>query len=160
MTMLPSAITMPHDKSMPAVRMMSVWPMAMTPTTISCCRMREKFCSDRKRADCVAKKTQVRTSASNGASTGPVGAIRSRRSGERESDARVSVVSSALAPAQRGAGFHVLAWDACDRFVGDQGHAGVGVTARLLPGLRVVDSRGDAHRAHLGRVLLRGRGDH
>ena len=30
-TMPPSAITMPHDRSMPAVRMISVWPMAITP---------------------------------------------------------------------------------------------------------------------------------
>src|SRR6516225_1772616 len=161
MTMLPSAITMPQDRSMPAVRMMSVWPMARTPTTISCCRMSEKFCSDRKRADCVAKKMQVRTSACSGASTGPIGAIRSRRSGEIASDARVSVVvSSALAPAHRGAGLHVFAANACDRLVGDQGNAGIGVTARLLACLGVFDAGGHTHRTHLGRILLRGRGDH
>ncbi len=42
-TMDPSAITMPQDRSMPAVRMITVCPMAMTPTTITCCRMSEKF---------------------------------------------------------------------------------------------------------------------
>jgi hypothetical protein len=56
MTMLPSAMIMPHDKSMPAVRMTSVWPMAMVPTTMTCCMMSEKFCSDRKRSFCVAKE--------------------------------------------------------------------------------------------------------
>ena len=49
-TMLPSAITMPHDRSMPAVRMISVWPMAMTPTTITCCRISEKFSPLKKRS--------------------------------------------------------------------------------------------------------------
>ena len=35
-TMEPSAITMPHDRSMPAVRTISVCPMAITATTIVC----------------------------------------------------------------------------------------------------------------------------
>ena len=43
-TMPPSAITMPQDRSMPAVRMISVWPIAITPTTITCCRISDKFC--------------------------------------------------------------------------------------------------------------------
>ena len=67
-TMPPSAITMPHDRSMPAVRMTSVWPMAMTPTTITCCRMSEKLPPVRKRSDCDAKKPQATSSAMNGPS--------------------------------------------------------------------------------------------
>ena len=31
MTMPPSAMTVPQERSMPAVRITSVWPMAMTP---------------------------------------------------------------------------------------------------------------------------------
>ncbi len=42
-TMLPSAMIMPQDRSMPAVRMISVWPIAIMPTTITCCRISEKF---------------------------------------------------------------------------------------------------------------------
>ena len=37
LTMEPSAITMPHDRSMPAVSTISVWPMAMTPSTSPPC---------------------------------------------------------------------------------------------------------------------------
>ena len=47
-TMLPNAITMPQDRSMPAVRMTSVWPMAITPTTITCCRISAKFAPEKK----------------------------------------------------------------------------------------------------------------
>ena len=43
MTIEPSAMTMPHDRSMPAVRMISVWPMAITPTTMTCCRISAKL---------------------------------------------------------------------------------------------------------------------
>ena len=69
-TMPPSAITMPHDRSMPAVRMISVWPMAMTPTTMTCCRISEKFSPLRKRSLCVAKKTHASSSAMNGPERG------------------------------------------------------------------------------------------
>jgi hypothetical protein len=47
-TMLPSAITMPQDRSMPAVSTISVWPIAITPTTITCCRISERFSPVRK----------------------------------------------------------------------------------------------------------------
>ncbi|MNS98731.1 hypothetical protein D3C72_1331060 [compost metagenome] len=62
----PSAITMPHDRSMPAVRMISVWPMAITPTTITCCRISDRLPPVRKRSDCVAKKMQAPSRASHG----------------------------------------------------------------------------------------------
>ena len=81
-TMPPSAMTMPHDRSMPAVRMISVWPIAITPTTITCCRISEKFSPLRKRSVCVAKKTQASSSAMKGPSVpsgGSVGHLRRRR---------------------------------------------------------------------------------
>src|SRR3990167_791065 len=68
-TMEPSAITMPHDRSMPAVRMISVWPMASRPTTITCCRISEKFWPDRKLSAWMAKKALAASSASKGPST-------------------------------------------------------------------------------------------
>ena len=68
-TIDPSAITMPQDKSMPAVRMMSVMPMANTPTTITCCVIRERFSPVKKRSDCVAKKRQAAARAIHGPST-------------------------------------------------------------------------------------------
>ena len=40
--------------------------MAMTPTTITCCRISEKFSPVRKRSVCVAKKTQASSRAMNG----------------------------------------------------------------------------------------------
>src|SRR5215813_955269 len=48
MTIEPSAITMPQARSMPAVRMTNVWPIATTPTSMTCCRMREKLGPARK----------------------------------------------------------------------------------------------------------------
>jgi hypothetical protein len=35
-TIWPNAITVPTERSIPAVRMTSVWPIANTPTTITC----------------------------------------------------------------------------------------------------------------------------
>ena len=49
-TIEPSAITVPHDRSMPAVRMISVWPMASVPTTITCWMISEKFVGSRNRS--------------------------------------------------------------------------------------------------------------
>jgi hypothetical protein len=67
MTMLPSAMTMPQDRSMPAVRMISVWPMAMTPTTITCCRISEKFSPVKKRSVVVPKIAQATDQRDEGA---------------------------------------------------------------------------------------------
>ena len=44
-----STITAPIDRSMPAVRMISVCPTASEPTTATCCRMIEMFCGRKKR---------------------------------------------------------------------------------------------------------------
>ena len=68
MTMLPSAMTTPHDRSMPAVRMISVWPIAITPTTITCCRISDRFSPLKKRSVVKAKKMQAISSAMKGPS--------------------------------------------------------------------------------------------
>src|SRR3954465_4537467 len=67
-TIEPSAIAVPQDRSMPAVRMISVWPMASVPITITCWMMSEKFSGWRNRSDCVVKKMHARASASSGPS--------------------------------------------------------------------------------------------
>ena len=67
-TIEPSAIAVPHDRSMPAVRMISVWPMASVPTTMTCWMISEKFAGSRKRSDCVVKNAQARSSAISGPS--------------------------------------------------------------------------------------------
>ncbi|MCY1378863.1 hypothetical protein D9M69_665290 [compost metagenome] len=46
--------------------------MAITPTTITCCRISEKFCSVRKRSFCVAKNRHAKIRAINGPSV-PMG---------------------------------------------------------------------------------------
>ena len=76
-TMPPSAITMPQLRSMPAVRMISVWPIAIVPTTITCCRMSEKFCTDRKRSLCVVKKPTASSRAISGPSVASGGSLES-----------------------------------------------------------------------------------
>ena len=50
MTICPSAITVPTERSIPAVRITSVWPIASTPTTITCCSTSERFWAWRKRS--------------------------------------------------------------------------------------------------------------
>src|SRR6218665_2213743 len=204
-TMLPSAITMPQDRSMPAVRITSVWPIAITATTMTCCRISEKFCAEKKRSLCEEKKAQARISAMKGPSVASVtcggrrkvidgmwGWLRARvkrvhgapadaaqrawpsrrwsppcRAGVAgANDRRLATQAVAdlplllLAPAQAGAGFHVLAVHAGLRFGGNQRHAGVGIAAGLLAGLGVLDARRHAHGRHAQRVLLAGGGNH
>ncbi|MDH6152261.1 hypothetical protein OKW46_006251 [Paraburkholderia sp. WSM4179] len=62
----PKAITMPQDRSMPPVSTISVWPIAMTATTIVCCRISDRFWNDRKRLLCEIKNAQASTSAISG----------------------------------------------------------------------------------------------
>jgi hypothetical protein len=42
-TICPNAITVPTERSIPAVRITNVWPIASTPTTITCCSTSERF---------------------------------------------------------------------------------------------------------------------
>src|SRR5829696_294340 len=67
-TIEPSAIAVPQDRSMPAVRMISVWPIASVPITITCWMIREKFVGSRNWSDCVVKKMHARISAISGPS--------------------------------------------------------------------------------------------
>ena len=54
-TIDPKAMTAPQERSMPAVRMTSVCPMAKMPTTIDCCTTSDRFGPVRKRSVCVVK---------------------------------------------------------------------------------------------------------
>ena len=59
-TIEPGAIAMPHDRPIPAVRITSVWPIARTPTTITCCRISEDSggkCSRTCFSDCGIART-------------------------------------------------------------------------------------------------------
>ena len=57
---------------MPAVRITSVWPIASTPTTITCCRTSERFCACRNRSVLNEKNAIVSTSARSGPTVGAV----------------------------------------------------------------------------------------
>ena len=96
MTIWPNAITVPQERSMPAVRITSVCPIARTPTTITCCITSERFCACRKRSLFSEKNAIVRRSATNGPSPGAAAAPRRRsaaeRRGGRSGAAVVSVV--------------------------------------------------------------------
>ena len=53
---------------MPAVRMISVWPMASVPTTITCWMISEKFARSGTGRTCVVKKMHGRISSDSGPS--------------------------------------------------------------------------------------------
>src|SRR5947207_3356677 len=150
---------MPQERSIPAVRMTRVCPIATTPTTITCWRMSEKLEPLRNRSLCDAKKAQAR----NRATKGPRVATGGRRSRSLPraggAVATSGITARSLAPAVRGAELRVLAVHAGHRLVGDERDAGVGVAGRFLSGLRVLDARIHAHGGHLERVLLGGRGE-
>ena len=55
MTIEPKAMTAPHERSMPAVRMMIVWPMAIVPITITCWTISEKLSPSRNRSVATVK---------------------------------------------------------------------------------------------------------
>src|SRR5215218_3330074 len=73
--------------------MTSVWPIARTPTTITCCRINERFCASRKRSLFSEKNAIVKTSATNGPTTGAVAIRRRTLSAEGPAVAVVSVVA-------------------------------------------------------------------
>src|SRR5829696_4101295 len=124
---------------MPAVSTTSVWPMAITPTTTTCCRIRERFWPVRNLSVCAAKNAHASSSATRGPAFAPSCRL--------------------LAPARIQAGRGVLALHAFHRLVGDQRHAGIGDTRGFLACPGVLDRRLDAERRHPERVLLRGGGD-
>jgi hypothetical protein len=88
-----SAMTRPQERSMPAVMMTSVWPMASVPSTITCWRISEKFGPARKRSDLIEKKMTAMASARTEA---PVEISRARSATpEPPLAARVSSASAA-----------------------------------------------------------------
>src|SRR4029453_13669488 len=91
MTMLPNAITAPLDRSIPAVRMISVWPIARVPTTITCCTTSDRLLPVRNRDDWAVKKT----TASSSAMTGPRG---ERASAREASDGAGSAGAASASP--------------------------------------------------------------
>src|SRR5687767_1945672 len=156
MTIEPSAITIPHDRSMPAVRTTSVWPMAITPTTTICCRISEKFWLVKNRSDWDAKNAQ----ASSRARSGPDAVRTPPRSRGRPAKPFIGAPGRLLAPARTHAERRVPAVHAFHRRVGDQGHAGIDRAGHFLAGPGVLDGRLDAERRHPQRILLRrGRDD-
>ena len=65
-TIDPKAMTAPQERSIPAVRMISVCPIASVPTSIVCWRTSERLLPVRKRSDFSAKKAPTSSSATNG----------------------------------------------------------------------------------------------
>src|SRR4051812_29489336 len=66
MTMVSKAITKPFERSMPAVSMTSVSPIASTPTSIDCWTISEKLSPVMNWSDFSEKKTQAASRASSG----------------------------------------------------------------------------------------------
>src|SRR3954471_9799573 len=152
-----SAMTRPQDRSMPAVRMTSVWPMASVPSTITCWSTSEKFGPVRNRSDLMEKKM---TAISSAASDAPLEISRARSAApERPSAARVpsaslTVSATCLAPAVGQAELDVLARHARLRLAGDQVDPGVVVAGHVALLVDGVDDRRDALGGHLERILL------
>ncbi len=95
---------MPHDRSMPAVRMISVWPIAMTPTTAICCRISEKFSPLKKRSVAMPKNTQAISKAMKGPSWPMGGNLSFMRSLSRRWRQAQTVPSPQPSPADAGEG--------------------------------------------------------
>ena len=68
MTIDPSAMTIPQDKSIPAVKIISVCPMANKPTTMTCCNTKDKLSPVKNLSDWLAKNRQAAASAIQGPS--------------------------------------------------------------------------------------------
>ena len=77
----PSAITMPMDRSMPAIRMMSVCPMARTAVYEICCRISEKLVPEKKRGDWVENTITAISSATSGPRVLRLGSCKRRGGG-------------------------------------------------------------------------------
>ena len=67
-TIVPNAMIAPLDRSIPAVRMINVCPIARVPTTITCWMIREKLPGVKKVSVRMAKNALASTSAARGPS--------------------------------------------------------------------------------------------
>src|SRR3569833_3083085 len=152
-TIVPNAITAPLDRSMPAVRITTVWPTASVPSSITCWTTRDRLPPVRNRSVLSEKNTQASRRATRGPTVGTAALIRAGRAGA--SGVSVTGAPPAVGEAERD----VLGRQALLRFGGDQVDAGVGVAGRLLAAARPRDDGVHALRGHLQRVLLGGRGD-
>ena len=56
----------PAERSMPAVRMISVWPRAIVAITVTCCSTRPRFAAERNRPLTIANAMIATTSTANG----------------------------------------------------------------------------------------------
>src|SRR3954452_9374968 len=182
-TRLESTIAMPMERSMPAVRMITVCPTASAATTATCCTSRERAWGRRKLSAKIPNTITATISTMSGLSAGlPCNRCWTRcagvcRVGSRSSaDAGVSAVcdaslltmcssarplsSAGRAPARLLALGRSLALDPGQRLRGDQLGAGVEV---VLPGrerrgllaLADLGDRVDTELRHLARVLRR-----
>src|SRR3954464_3850292 len=163
-TIVPNAITAPLDRSMPAVRMTTVWPMASVPTSITCWTTSERLPPVMNRSVFSQKNRHARTSAARGPTVGSAakraiweGTV---RAGAAPSAVTVSVVSDiGSAPAVGQAELDVLGRQSRLRLGGHEVDARVGVAAGLLAALGPRHDGVHALAGHLQRVLLRGRRD-
>ena len=105
MTIDESTMIAPTDRSMPAVRMISVWAMPSVPTTITCWTISDRLPGCRNRS-AVRLKT---TTASTSTNSGPSVALECRTSWMRAPSVsgRVDPADPAV-PAPCGAGASVL----------------------------------------------------
>ena len=96
----------PTDRSMPAVRITSVWAMPRVPTTITCWTTSERFAGSRKRSVVAAKYT----TASSRTNSGPSVALRCRTSWMRVPSvaSRAGPTTSAVPPPPAPAGASFL----------------------------------------------------
>src|SRR5262249_21485200 len=178
-TIEPTAMIIPQNKSIPAARMTTVCPMATTPTTITCCSISDKLWPDRKRSDWNAKNAHASASAMNDPNVATDGRCSTRPRGPAVAVAAVWVLmgrahtlnralprvrgrelsTRRLAPARAQAELGVFAVDALHGLVGDERDACVGVAGDFLAGLGVRDAGIDAELRHLQRILLRSGAD-
>src|SRR3569833_3318636 len=157
-TIVPNAITAPLVRSMPAVRITTVWPTASVPTSITCWTTRDRLPPVRNRSVLSEKNTQASRRATRGPTVGTAALIRAGRAGA----SGVSVTGAAVIgspPAVGEAERAVLGRQALLRFGGDQVGAGVGVAGRLLAAARPRGGGGRARRGRRRRGRRGGRGE-
>ena len=138
-TIRESTITAPTDRSMPAVRITSVWAMPSVPTTITCCTISDRLPGDRETVGGDAEedhrdqqhdqRAERRVGVQDVVDLAPERGLGARGSDDslpcrRAAGAGTSlrdILAMVSTPAVREAEGRVLGRDAVDRLVGDQG---------------------------------------